>query len=75
MEVITKELIKQCRKEKKVIRKYKKVRYTHGLNFSLDILKMSLDQLEESLPENPEGVPAFMDYQEFYEKKSAEVYS
>ena len=43
--------------------------------FSINMFGMYLDSLKGGLPRNPEAVPKFMDYQEYYEKKMAEVYS
>jgi hypothetical protein len=75
MKPVTKEFVKNCKRMKKAVNLVGTFGSIKDMRFSLDMFKMSLNELEKELLENPEAVPKFMDYQAHYYKKHAEVYS
>ena len=71
----TKDCLRFCRMLKKGIHVLEKIGTNYDVRFPLSFFRTTLGDLEKRLPENPEAVPAFMRYQEYYKKKCAEVYS
>ncbi len=74
MKTETRNLIRNCRKLKKVHKIAKKCVSLNDLQFSLKIFETNLDRLGKRVPEDPRAGRAFRKYQAFYNRKCAEVY-